>query len=131
MGIKIAGINVSKIIKKEIGDNVLKDPAHDVVLISFTGGARTGNNTGGKNRTSSNVPGKGFIDSTDIKSVKGTLVVDGDLIIQLVGDSLLLAGSLVVPKIDDHLTIESTRYIIKELDRDPAAAMYTCLCRAV
>ena len=131
MGIRIAGINVSKIIKKEIGDNTLKDPAHDVVLISFAPGSRTGNNTGGKNRTSSNIPGKGFIDSTNIKSVKGTLVVDGDYVIQLVGDSLIVGTLLIPPKIDDHVTIESTRFRIKILDSDPANAMYTCLCREV
>jgi hypothetical protein len=128
VGIKIANINVSKIIKREIGDNTLKDPAHVVVLISFTGGARTGNNTGGKNRTSTNHTAKGFIDSTDIKSVKGTLVEDGDVIIQLVGDSI---QNSAVPKVQDRITIEDATYRIKSLDRDPAAAMYTCLCKAV
>jgi hypothetical protein len=115
MGIKIAGINVSKIIKKEIGDNTLKDPAHVVSLINFTRGTRTGNNTGGTNPTSVATPGKGFIDTTERQTVKGTLVVAGDVIIQLVGDSLVAAaGGLAVPTVDDH-----------------AAAMYTCLCRGV
>lgn len=128
MGIKIAGINVSKIIKKEIGDNVLKDPAHDAVLITFSVGARTGNNTGGKNRVPTNNTAKGFIDETERESVKGTLVLAGDVIIQLVGDSI---ENSAVPTVDDHITIESSEYIIKVLDRDPAAAMYTCLCREV
>lgn len=129
MGIKISGVDVSGIIKKEIGDNMLKDPAHAVVLISFAAGTRTGNLTSGKARPPTNVPGKGFIDETAIKSVRGTLVEAGDTLIQLVGDSFLSSGALVVPKINDHLTIEGSEYRIKELDRDPAGAMYTCLCR--
>ncbi len=128
MGIKIAGVDVSGIIKKEVGDNMLKDPAHDVVLITFSAGARTGNNTGGRNRVPTNNTAKGFIDEMERKSVKGTMVLAGDVIIQIVGDSIQNAA---VPKNDDHITIEGSEYIIKELDRDPAAAMYTCLCREV
>ncbi len=128
MGIKIAGINVSKIIKVEVGDKMLKETEHDVILTVFTRGTRTGNNTGGTNPTSTTHTAKGFIDSTDIKSVKGTLVEAGDFVIQVVGDSISVA---VVPKVDDQLNIESNQFIIKVIDRDPAAAMYTCICREV
>lgn len=126
MGIKIAGIDVSGLIKKEIGQNVLKDPAHVAVLTTFTLGTRTGNLTGGTERPSTDSTGKGFIDETKIESVKGTLVKDGETIVNLIGDSFT-----AVPKINDHILIESTLYVIKVLDRDPAAAMYICLCRTV
>jgi hypothetical protein len=129
MGIKLAGIDVSGIIKKEIGDKVLTDPtAHDAILIHFTIGTRTGNLTGGTNPTSTNHDCKGFIDSKNLKDFKGMLVEDGDVFIVLIGDSISPA---VVPVVNDQITIESKTYRIRVLDRDPAAATYTCLCKAV
>lgn len=129
MGIKLAGIDVSGIIKKEIGDKVLTDPtAHDATLKHFTVGTRTGNLTGGTNPTSTNHTCKGFIDSKNLKSFKGTLVSDGHVFIVLIGDSISPAQ---VPVEEDQITIESKTYWIKVLDRDPAAATYTCMCKAV
>ena len=126
MGIRLAGIDVSGIINTEIGQKVLTDAAHDAILIVVTPGTRTGNLTGGTNPTEVSNTCKGFIDQQDRKSIKGTLVEDGDVIIQLIGDSIS-----AVPKAQDKITIESATYRIKNLDRDPAAAMYTCLCKPV
>jgi hypothetical protein len=128
MGIKLAGIDVSGIIKKEIGDKMLTDDEHDAILIHFTPGTRTGNLTGGTNPTSTNHTCKGFIDTKNVKSFKGTLVEDGHVFIVLIGDSISPAQ---VPAVEDQITIESKTYWIKVLDRDPAAATYTCMCKAV
>lgn len=125
MGIKLAGVDVSGIIKKEIGDKMLTDPVHDVVLTSIVAGTRTGNLTGGTNPTETSHTCKGFIDSQNRKSIGGTLVEDGDIVVVLIGDSISPA---VVPKGQDKITIEGSTYRIKGLDRDPAAATYTCVC---
>lgn len=128
MGIKLAGIDVSGIVKKEIGDKVLTADEHDAVLKHFTVGTRTGNLTGGTNPTSTNHTCKGFIATKRLKSFKGTLVANGHVFIVLIGDSIAPA---VVPVVEDQITIESKTYWIKVLDRDPAAATYTCMCRAI
>ena len=128
MGIKLANIDVSGIVNKEIGQKVLTDDEHDAVLKHFTVGTRTGNLTGGTNPTSTDHTCKGFIDSKKLKSFKGTLVANGHVFINLIGDSI---NPAVVPVGEDQITIESKVYRIKVLDRDPAAAMYTCMCKAV
>lgn len=126
MGIKLAGIDVSGIIKKEIGDKVLTDDAHDAILHKRSDGTRTGNLTGGKNPTYDDKTCKGFIDSKRRNRVGGTLVKDGDVVVVLIGDSIEDAA---VPNTDDQVTIENVRRNITDLDRDPAAATYTLLCR--
>lgn len=128
MGIKLAGIDVSGIIAKEIGNKMLTDPnAHDAILHVTTSGTRTGNLTGGTNPTEVNKTCKGFIDSQDHERIGGTLVEAGDVVIMLIGDSI---EDLAVPTVKDKVTIESAKHNIKDLDRDPAAATYTLLCKA-
>lgn len=127
MGNKLFGIDVSGIINKEIG-NRLTDTAQAATFIKVTPGTRTGNNTGGTNPTETNSTCKGFIDTQGKVSVDGTLVEDGDVVIVLIGDSISPAA---VPESEDKVTIESVTYRIKVVDRDPAAATYTMICRAV
>lgn len=127
MGIKLAGIDVSGIVKKEVGDKVLTDPAHDVVLTITTPGTRTGNLTGGTNPTETTHTCKGFIDSKNRSSVGGTLVEDGEEVVVIIGDSISPAA---VPSTEDKVTIESVVYRIKRLDRDPAGATYTLVVRS-
>ncbi len=128
MGIKLAGIDVSGIIKKEIGDKVLTAPEHSIVLNSIVPGTRTGNLTGGTNPTSTPHTCKGFIDSQDRKSVNGTLVENGSVIVAIIGDSI---ADSAVPQVGDTIDIEGGTYRIKAIDRDPAAALYTCLTKSV
>jgi hypothetical protein len=129
MGIKLYGIDVSGIINKEIGGKVLTDPAaHNASLRHFTVGTRTGNLTGGTKPTHTDHTCKGFIDSKTLKSFKGTLVSNGHVFIVLIGDSIAPAQ---VPVEEDQITIEAKTYWIKVLDRDPAAATYTCMCKGV
>lgn len=127
MGIRLAGIDVSGIINEEIGNKMLTDDAHDAILHVVTAGARTGNLTGGTNPTEVDKTCKGFIDEQDLERIGGTLVEAGDVVIVLIGDSI---QDLAVPSTKDKVTIESKKYHIKDLDRDPAAATYTLLCKA-
>lgn len=126
MGIKIAGIDVAAIVKREIGDKVLTSSEHDGTLTLYTVGTRTGNLTGGTNPTSTTHTCKAFIDKQNRKSVGGTLVDDGSVIISIIGDSISPAG---VPRGEDTIALESNTYRIKKIDRDPAAALYTCLTK--
>jgi hypothetical protein len=119
VGNKLFGTNISKLIKDNIGPGVL-----DATLTVVTPGSRTpGSLTGGTNPTTTDHSCKGFIDSKEKKRFPETLVEDGSEVIVLIGDTI---GA--VPKVGDRITIESKTYTIKELDRDPAAAVYTCLC---
>lgn len=129
---RMFGVDISGIINREIGGR-LTDAAQVAVLTKSTPGTRTGNLTGGTNPTTTDYTGKGFIDTQARAFLDGSLVRDGMLIIVLIGDSLLdTAGALGVPDPGDRITIESVTYQIPEdgrIDRDPAAATYTCEVR--
>jgi len=130
MGIKLAGIDVSGIVKTELGDKVLTDAAHVVTFHERVAGTRTPSNLGGgTNPTYTPHTCKGFIDSKNITKVKDTLVEDGDQIVVLLGDTINDGNT--VPGTDDQVTAEGTRFAIKAVDRDPAAATYTLLVKAV
>ncbi len=126
MGIRLAGIDVSGIINKEIGQKVLTDPVHSATLHKVTAGTRTGNLTGGTNSTEVDKTCKAFIDSKNRKYVGGTLIEAGDVVVNIIGDSI---EDGAVPTLADKVTAEGTKYNIKGLDRDPAAAIYTLVCR--
>jgi hypothetical protein len=120
VGNKLFGVNVSKIIKDEIGPGVL-----DATLIAFTTGTRTGGQpTAGTNPTSVSYPCKGFIDTQASRDLTGTLVADGGKVVVLIGDTI--SSGAAAPSLNDHITIEGTTYVISVIDRDPAAATYTC-----
>lgn len=98
-------------------------------LTKVVSGTRTpGSLTGGTNPTETGYAAQGFIDSKNRKNIGGTLVENGDLMIVLIGDSI---ASNQVPEVGDKVTIEGSSYWIKALDRDPDAAAYTLLCKAV
>lgn len=130
MGIKLAGIDVSGIVKTELGDKVLTDSEHVATLHERVAGTRSGGNLGGgTNPTYTPHTCKGFIDSKSVEKWKGTLVEDGMIFVVLLGDTI--NGGATAPTTKDQVTIEGTRYAIKNMDRDPAAATYTLLCKAV
>lgn len=123
---KIAGVDVSGIIAKEVGA-VLSDSNFDAILIKVEAGTRTaGNLAGGNNPTDDPKTCKGFIDQKRRDRIGGTLVEDGDVIIVLLGDTIQDAA---VPEVNDKVTLEGTTYRIRGLDRDPAAATYSLLCQ--
>lgn len=129
MGIKLNGIDVSGIVAKEIGGKVLTDSAHNAILHKVTHAARTpGSLTAGTNPTEADKTCKGFIDSKGREKIAGTLVEDGDVVVVLIGDTIQDGA---VPTTTDRVTIEGTKYRIKNLDRDPAAATYTLLCTSI
>jgi len=107
----------------------LKGQLLDCTLTKVVAGTRTpGSLTGGTNPTDTDYAAEGFIDSKNRKDVGGTLVEDGNVFVVLIGNSI---ASAQVPVIGDKVTIESTEYRIRALDRDPAAATYTLLCKTV
>lgn len=128
MGNPLFGVNISKLIKDNIGPGVL-----DAILLKSTPGTRTpGTLTGGTNPTEVSYPCKGFIDTQRVRFVNGTQVRDGSKIIVLVGDTIDGGDPTSAPVPGDRITIEGTTYAIPvdgQIDRDPAAAVYTCEVR--
>lgn len=120
----VYGINLSGEINKHLGPAVL--PA---TLIKVTPGTRTpGQLTGGTNPTTTSYACRGFIDSQALRSQPNAgLAIDGRKVAVLIGDSI--ANGTVAPEPLDKIVLEGVTYIIPEggkVDRDPAAATYTC-----
>jgi len=125
MGNPLFGIDISGLIKQYIGPGVL-----DATLTKSTPGTRTaGQLTGGMNPTTAAYSCKGFIDKQARQDINGTLIADGKITIVLIGDTI--NGGATIAEAGDRITIESVAYMIEVLDRDPAAATYTCVCTKV
>lgn len=128
MGNKLFGVDISKIIKDNIGPGVL--PA---TLTKMASGARTpGQLTGGTNPTGTPFPCKGFIDTQADRFKDGTLVRAGSKVVVLIGDTIDGGAPASAPAPGDKIFIENTTYIIPEdgkIGRDPAAATYSCEVR--
>lgn len=125
MGNPLFGVDISGLIRDNIGPGVL-----DATLTKFTSGTRTsGQLTGGTNPTSVAYACKGFIDSQANRQFNGSLVSDGRVNIILIGDTI--NGGASEPEQDDHITIEGATYVVQVVDRDPAAAAYTCACSSL
>ena len=121
MGNPLFGVNISGLIKEYIGPGVL-----DATLTKSTPGSRTaGQLTGGRNPTTASYACKGFIDKQARQDFDGTLISDGQVMIVLIGDTI--DGGSTKAEAGDRITIEGVTYMIDKLDRDPAAATYTCL----
>jgi len=125
MGNKLFGVNISGLIKDNIGPGVLS-----ATLTKSAPGTRTpGQLTGGTNPTSTSYPCKGFINNQAKADITGTLVADDAVTIILIGDTIN-NGSTVVES-GDLITIEGKVYSVNVVDRDPAAATYTCQSKAI
>lgn len=123
MGNKLFGVDIAKIIKDEIGPGVL--PA---TLIKVTPGTRSASDpTAGTSPTQQSFSCRGFIDTQALRNIDGTLVEDGTKKIVLIGDTI--DGGNTAPDTGDQITIEGTTYSIERVNRDPAAATYTCIAR--
>lgn len=121
---------VARIIAREL-PKALKQPgiveSTAATLIKVTPGTRTvGNPAGGTNPTTTSYAAKGFVSSKLTRRVGGTLVEANDRVVVLFGASI---ASGQVPTTKDKITIEGKTQAIIDLDRDPASATYTCLCR--
>lgn len=123
MGNPLFGIDISKLIHDNISPGVLA-----ATLVKRANTARTpGSLSGGLNPSSTSYSCRGFIDSKQKRFIDGTLVTDGAENIVLIGDSIVGA----VPEIGDRVTIEGRTFVVEQLDRDPAAAVYTLSCKQV
>jgi len=118
------GIDVARLVKDNLAAALL-----DATLTKVTPATRTaGSLAGGTNPTTATFACKGFIDSQEVRDRKGNLVSSGKKRVVLVGDTID-GGSGVAPAPGDRILIEGTTYVIPddgEVDRDPAAATYTC-----
>lgn len=123
---RLFGQNIAKIINDSIAaaGGVL-----DATLIVVTEGQRqAGNLTGGVRATETRRACKGFIDSYAENRIDGTIIKQGDRRVTLLGNSIQ-GGA--VPSKDDKIEIEGeVLQIVSIPNRDPAAATYTCQCRA-
>lgn len=128
MGNPLFGVDISGIIKDNIGPGVL-----DATLIKFTPGTRTpGQLTGGTNPTNASFPCRGFIDKQMNRDRDGTLISDGTVKIVLIGDTIDSGNAASAPTTNDRVTIEGKTYTISgPVDRDPAAATYTFMAKPV
>lgn len=123
MGNPLFGVDISGIINREVGPGV-----NAATLIKVTPGTRTpGNLTGGTNSTEVNRSARGFLDSLRKKHIENTLTEDGDVLINLVGDSIEASA---VPRPGDKITIRGNTYNVIVADVDPADALYECVCRS-
>lgn len=114
------GVNISKLVADNIGPGVL-----DATLIVVTAGTRT-SSTSGVQPTETSIAGKGFTDSFSAGSIDGTVIKEDDVSIVLIADTF---ASPISPKGGDKITIEGSTYRVIRVERDPAAATYTCLSR--
>jgi hypothetical protein len=119
VGNPLFGVNISGLIKQFVGPGVL-DAA---VTKSAAVGRTAGQLAGGVNPTTSTYACKGFVDSQARRDMNGTLISDGKVTIVLIGDTVAEEVSA-----GDTIEIEGSSYMIELLDRDPAGAVYTCVC---
>jgi len=123
MGNKLFGVDISGIINKSIGPGV-----NACTLIKVSAGTRTtGSLTAGTNPTTTSHSARGFIDVLSRDRIDGTLVQDGDQMINLVGDSI---ADSKTPVPGDRITIRGATYNIIKVEVDPADALYMCTCRS-
>ena len=121
MGNPLFGVDISGIIRDNVGPGVLA-----ATLTKSTNGTRTaGQLTGGTQPTTATYTCRGFIDRQARRTLDGSLIDNDYVQIVLIGDSI---ASAAVPEQGDRITIEGATYIVAVIDRDPAAATYTCSC---
>lgn len=124
MGNTLFGTDIAGIVAKEIGPGVL--PA---VLIKVVAGTRNpANPSAGTQPTETRYTCRGFIDSQKNDTRPTTITSQQNKVIVLIGDTIEQGQ---IPESTDKIEIEGLEYtIIGEIDRDPAAATYTCPVKA-
>ncbi len=113
--------------------DVMADALLAVTIVRDSPGARTpGNLTGGRPTTQAEVNCVGFWDDIRPGSIKPGVEVElADRALVLIGDTVPEGG---LPRRNDRCTVHEdggdvTLYCVEPLSRDPAAAVYTFLCR--
>lgn len=121
MGKNLFGANISGQIAKALGPLLLPGK-----LFSKSPGTRT-TSTGGRNPKTKVATFRGILDTYADSQVDGTVIKKGDRKVLMLGDTL---PSGRVPEPNDEVEIESRRFRIVNVERDPDAAAYTCQVRA-
>lgn len=119
-GLDIAGIIADSI---ESAGGVLSGK-----LIKVTRGTRTsGSLAAGTNPTKKPFGFKGFYDDSRALKLPESLIQRGDRVVVLLGATI---QSGAIPEPNDKIILEGEETTIDRIiDRDPAAATYTCLTR--
>jgi hypothetical protein len=98
--------------------------AQVATLIKVTPGTRTpGSLSAGTNPGTANYAAKGWLDDFDNREIDGTIVVQGDRKIMLLGTSI---ASSKIPAPDDEVSIGGSKYRIRRVESDPANAVFIC-----
>lgn len=119
----VDGVDIAKLIDENLSPRLL-----DATLVKVTAGTRTpGSLTAGTNSTTVNHACKGFIEDYKSDRVDGTVIQFGDRMVILVANSI--SSGTVEPVGQDQVIIEGDTYRIVNVERDPAAATYTCQAR--
>lgn len=124
MGNELFGIDIAGIVADQIGPGVL-----DVLLTEPVRGARDFSNlTGGRAPLpAATFKARGFWEDFTGTPPPGVTILPDDRKAVILGDTIE-AGA--VPERGWHVTIEGVKLVIvKKLNRDPAAAVYTFQCR--
>lgn len=118
---ELFGIDIAALVAQEIGPGL-----KDVTLSVVTPGIRNPNEpTAGVNSTIVSHIGKGVVLDYEDSEVDGTIVQRGDRQVLLIADTF----PNVVPSTTDRITAEGRTYNVINIERDPAAATYTCQVR--
>ena len=120
MSHKLFGIDIAEIVNREISPGLLP-----CTLIKITKAARDPSQpSANRVTTETSHSGKGFIEGYSQKRQKNSNVKLFDKKITLIANSF---AQKPVPSTSDKIVIEGQTYIISgPIDRDPAAATYTC-----
>lgn len=124
MGNELFGVDIAGIVADNMGGQLLA-----VTVERYTEGARQpGNLTGGRPKVPTTVTGiSGFWEDFTADPPPGVEVELGDRKAVLIGDTIPAGGH---PLRNDAITIEGvTLYMVKLIERDPAAAVFVYQCR--
>ena len=121
---KLFGIDIAGLVGKQLGKSLLP-----LTLTKVTAGTPTaGSLTGGSNPTTADSAARGILDDYRAVQIDGELIQRGDRKVLILGATITPA---VVPEPGDRVTIEGATFNVVRVERDPAAATYTCQVRGV
>ena len=115
---KLFGIDIAGLVARELGKGLL--PA---TLVKVVPGARTaGDLAGGTHPVETSYACRGMRDT--LRKVRADSIVEDATALVLILGGTLQVG--VVPAVSDRVVVEGVSHRILHVDRDPAAATYTC-----
>lgn len=115
---KLFGIDIAATVARAMGGGLLP-----VTLTKVSPGSRTsGQLAAGTNPTEAQHSCRGMKDT--LRSIRADSIVEDATAVVLILGGTLPAG--VVPTVNDKVLVEGNIHTILKVDRDPAAATYTC-----